>query len=338
MLTLYLAKLSIIVTARRAIAFAVSLLGLGVVPTLAGSSELRLYVPRNVHATGDTLRLGTITIFRSSDADLAQKASGIAMGRVPLPSESVVIDRRTVLSRLATSGIPSGLVKITGATSVTVRRDERSVPGVEILRAAQKFLRKNRPGGKGASWRILKRPGDVMFRNPGGQWKLASELRPDAPEGHVKVRVAVMRGDKQFAGSDLLFKLIYLHRKPFARKNIRSGERITEKNTEVRTVERGVPPEEDFVSPYGMTSKIRLKQGTALRTNILEPAKPAIVVRRRQTVVMKVEGIGFSISGFAEALANGRPGDVIRVRNIDTRRIVNARVAFDGTVRPILER
>ena len=46
---------------------------------------------------------------------------------------------------------------------------------------------------------------------------------------------------------------------------------------------------------------------------------------------------GFTISGTGLALQDGRPGDFIRVRNVDSKRIVVAKVTADGTVAPVIE-
>ena len=63
--------------------------------------------------------------------------------------------------------------------------------------------------------------------------------------------------------------------------------------------------------------------------------RPRIVVKRNQGVVMRIAGPTFVITGQGTAQQDGHTGDYIKVRNVDSRKIVTARVMFDGTVEPV---
>ena len=303
-----------------------------------GEAELRLYVPRSVRMSGDSLTLGAIAIVRSQNADLAAKASAVAMGRPPLAGESIVIDRRTILSRLSASGIPARSIRITGAPQVAIRRNETTVGGKELLRAAEKLLSTRRPREEGVSWRLTGKCGDLLVPDTGGKWVLRAKLVKGGPSNHAKVHVGVVRGGKEIASRDLLFKSLHLHRLPVAVRDIPAGERITPQNTEIRTVERDRPAGEEFTAPFGMIATTHLKSGTVIRPGVLRAVRPKIMVKRNQTVVMRIVGRGFTVSGLGKAMEDGRTGETIRVRNVDTKRIVAARVEPDGTVRPIIKR
>jgi len=67
----------------------------------------------------------------------------------------------------------------------------------------------------------------------------------------------------------------------------------------------------------------------------LKAQRPAVVVRRNKTVQMRIQGLGFIIVATGQALEDGRPGELIKVRNADSKRIITARVGFDGTVSPV---
>ena len=59
------------------------------------------------------------------------------------------------------------------------------------------------------------------------------------------------------------------------------------------------------------------------------------VVRRNDSVVMRITGNLFQITALGQALENGGEGDLIKVRNVDSKRVVVARVIHDGTVEPV---
>ena len=96
-------------------------------------------------------------------------------------------------------------------------------------------------------------------------------------------------------------------------------------------------PKPDWTAPFGMIVTRHLSAGTIIPHGLIRPARPAVIVRRNQTVVMRIQGFGFTISAIGQALENGRRGDVIKVRNVDTKRVITARGGFDGTVRPLCE-
>ena len=65
---------------------------------------------------------------------------------------------------------------------------------------------------------------------------------------------------------------------------------------------------------------------------------PAVekIISRNDTVTMKIEGDGFTITALGQALDDGRSGAFIRVRNVDSGRIVVGKVKSDGSVEPVI--
>jgi flagella basal body P-ring formation protein FlgA len=53
---------------------------------------------------------------------------------------------------------------------------------------------------------------------------------------------------------------------------------------------------------------------------------------------MKISGQSFELTVAGVALQDGKTGDLIQIRNIDSKQVVVARVLADGTCTPVLER
>jgi len=172
----------------------------------------------------------------------------------------------------------------------------------------------------------------------GGEFGLKARLAKDAPRGFVKVTVAAVDGKRELASSVLTFKLIYPVRQTVATKDIPVGSAVTEANAKVRIVMMEQAPKGEWTPPYGMVASRAIPAGSVIRPALLRAKKTEIVVRRNQAVTMRIEGIGFVVTALGRALQQGRVGDVIKVRNVDSRRIINATVRSDGTVQPIYER
>ena len=120
-------------------------------PAGSGKAALVIFLPRNVSVGSGTMRLGDVSIIRGADRKLTAKAEAIPLGRSPWPKERIVIDRRTVLGRLASSGIPGPKVQITGARAVTVTGKQSVIPAERIRRCAQAYLKANPPPPRPAS-------------------------------------------------------------------------------------------------------------------------------------------------------------------------------------------
>lgn len=334
-------------TARAAILIAACVAWCGV-GAGADPPALRVYLPRTVLAEASSLQLGSVTVVRCRDDQLAKRASAVAMGRAPWPKEKIVITRRTILSRLASAGILPARVELTGAEKVAVGRAEKVVSVADILKAAGEFLETSRPGPTGEApdreardlgafcgWRLSGGPAELVVPVT-GDIELKARLAKGAPPGHVKVQVEAVAGGATLAVRNVMYKLIYPTRRAVTTKEILPGQVITKKNATVETVMVERRPASDWTDPYGKIAARRIPAETVIRPGLVRDPKPALLVRRNQTVLMRVQGFGFVVTAIAQALQDGHCGQYIKVRNVDTKRIVTARVTFDGTVEPLM--
>ena len=297
--------------------------------------ELRVYLPAEMHIQSSILELGSVCVLRCDDENLAAKASSVALGRAPWTKEAMVIDRQTILARLATCGIPAAQVKISGAEKVTILRDERTVSSDEILKAAEEFLQKSRPGPEGCMWKLANKIEDVVVPEA-KDLRIQPRLAKDSPRDSVKLQIAFLSGKTELAATEATFKILYVSQQAVAVKDIPAGTLLTRDNIKVEKVPSESKPVEGWTPPYGMVAGKPVASGTVLAGNIIQPPKPEILVKRNQNVTMRIEGKGFVVTAMGEALEDGRGGDYIKVRNADTKRVIVAKVAFDGSVEPTM--
>ncbi|WQN28717.1 flagellar basal body P-ring formation chaperone FlgA [Stutzerimonas stutzeri] len=79
----------------------------------------------------------------------------------------------------------------------------------------------------------------------------------------------------------------------------------------------------------GMAAKRRIRAGQTLTPSLL--AQP-LAVRRGQPVKIVASHDGIEASTNGEALADGQPGEVIRVRNVRSGKVIDAKVVEEGVV------
>jgi len=79
----------------------------------------------------------------------------------------------------------------------------------------------------------------------------------------------------------------------------------------------------------GKETRTSLKAGSILRSSYL--AEP-VLIKRNQEVEIVAKGRGFIVKAKGLALENGRKDELIRVRNISSQKIIQAKVAGEGVV------
>jgi flagella basal body P-ring formation protein FlgA len=302
----------------------------------AGAATLEIYLPREIKVEGDGLTLRDISLISARDEALVETARAIKMGRGPWSTEYLLLTRRTILARLASCGIDSDRVVFKGAREVKVLRDERTIAPSTILSAARKHLSALAAGRDDVSFQAVRDPSPI--RVPGGSKPtLRAALRDGGPSGYRIVRVEAMDANESLGGVDVLFRLRYAVRKVVTSEPIAAGETITSRNTRVVKV-ASTSPEGAFRPPYGQIAKVDLPSGGEVRDAVVRNPAPTVAVQRNEVVEMRIEGEGFAVRAFGQALQDGTVGEWIKVRNIDTKRIVAAEVKPGGYVQPQMRR
>lgn len=79
----------------------------------------------------------------------------------------------------------------------------------------------------------------------------------------------------------------------------------------------------------GMAAKRRIRAGQTITPSLLEQA---MAVKRGEPVKIVASNDGIEASASGEALGDGQPGDVIRVRNTRSGKVIDAKVIEEGVV------
>jgi flagella basal body P-ring formation protein FlgA len=317
------------------------LVGLGLWATAATAAlaepGLQVHLPRAIQVEGETLTLGEVAVVRSDSETLTGKVAAIPLGRAPLAKEDITVDRTMILGRLRANGIEASQVAFSGADKVVVGRKEVAWPAADLVKSAEACLAKERPSPVGAAWRVTRPPAEIVA--PSGR-EAHLEARSVAQEvaGEAKIEVAVVVDGRRAAAQTVLFRLSYVCREAVATVDLAAGVTMTPENVTIRTVTSDTPPAADWAPPFGLVAAQPVRQGAVIRPAQARTAAAGVAVRRNETVVMRIQGDGFLLTGMGLALEDGRPGTMIKVRNVDSGRVVTAKVAADGAVEPVFER
>ncbi|OHB75270.1 MAG: flagella basal body P-ring formation protein FlgA [Planctomycetes bacterium RBG_16_55_9] len=326
-------------SARIRIACTAAILALGCVGVSLGdhvaSPLLRIHLPREVTVKDADLSLGQISVIQGTES-LVASANGIAMGRISLMSQRVVIDRPTILSRLASSGISSSKVVFTGANETTVRRQQQTVGSRELVALASAFLKSNPPDASARQWSVLRAPKDLIVPAAGDELRLAPQWVPSSTKNQARVEIAVWCGDKKIEARDVIFAMKYNCRQAVTTTDIAKGAILGPENVKIDVIPSNYPEPADWKPPFGLVANRPLAANTVLRPYMTGSGKSPVVVKRNQSVVIRIEKPGFLITAVGMTMEDGGIGEHIRVRNVDSQRIILARINEDGSVEPVL--
>ena len=295
---------------------------------------MRIYLPREITIEGDVPNLGQVAIIRGQE-NLAAKAGEVTLGRISAPGQKIIVDRSIVLSRLACSGIDISAVILTGAEKMMVSRHCQIIKGDEFVEKASAFLKMNPPDASICQWNAIRIPEDFILPGIAKDVQLSPCFIKSGIINQAKVRIAVFSNGKEIAARQVTFGLKYNCRQLVTQVDIPAGAVISPKNVKIEKTVSNYPEPADWAVPYGFVAKRLLPAKTVIRRGMVGPVKPKLLLKRNQNVVIKVDKLGLVVTAIGKAMQDGRAGEYIKVRNVDSNRIILARVNEDQTVEPV---
>lgn len=298
-------------------------------------SYLKIYLPREVTVKDSNLSLGQVSIIQGGES-LVAKASDIALGRISVPGQKIVIDRPMLLSRLACNGIPASKVTLTGSEKITVIQQNQTISSREFVSLANSFLEKSPIGNSACKWNLIRKPKDYVVSAGRKDIKLSPRLVQTGARNQARIEIVVLSGSNKIGVRQVTFALVYERRQAVTKVDIPEGGIISPENIKIEKIQSNDPELSNWKPPYGLITKNRLPANTVLRPNMLRSLESPILVKRNQNVVIRIERPGFLITASGKTMQDGKAGEYIKVRNMDSQRIIMARISEDGTVEPVL--
>lgn len=313
----------------------VSLLVAGSGVFAAGSQErVKVHLPRTIQVDSDIVTLADIAVV-TGNSEISREAGKIVMGKFSSAEQNIVIDRKTILSRLASNNIRNKDVILSGAEQVRVNMENLVITSDALLEKAKKFLKDKNPDSSVSGYEPANTPRKIVTDAAGtDKIEIIPSLVTDNNNYHRRVKLTVMKGEEKISERRVSFRLKFSRKAAVATENIPLGTEITSENTEIRKIVSGSPPRRKFSEPYGLTARRHIPADTVIKSYMVGEVQPELVIKRNQTVSIKVERPGMLITTTGKAMQNGHQGELIKVKNISSQRIIYACVNEDGSVSP----
>lgn len=288
----------------------------------------------NAEATvsGPVMTLGELAAITGEDQQRVKTLSEVKLGSAPPPGQKMVLTRDMLGARLASAGADYSNITWQVPPTFVVTTAAQTVSGERLMNLAVEAVQ-NLVGGHDDNEVTVAPLGmtpDIQV--PLGKVDLKADIsggiRFNAP---TTAAVLISTDGRPFTTVNIRFNVKAYQQLVVAARNIAVHEEITADN--VREERREVNKLAGYITTLdkvvGLTARRPMMAGTPLTDALLD--KP-LMVTRGATVTILVKTGEMIVSAGGQAMQAGREGELIRVLNVNSKRIVTARVVDRNTV------
>ena len=300
-------------------------------PCAARSAIIRVH--DRVAIDSDEVLLGQIAGIEGSDTRWIQQLKGIVIGRAPLPGKTRQYDQHYLQMRLKQHHVDLSSVILEVPQIVEVVRSAVKIEKTELKQIISDFILHNiSQDNKTVRIKEIRVPQSVILPKGRVAYKVAA---PRSGELKGKCSIAVdfsVNGHSQkkvwaTATIEILGPVV-VTRRPLGRH-----KPIAEDDIELQTMDLSDLPDGVVADPeavLGKRTRRAIRAQTPLRADLIELPP---LVKRGDLVVIIAETNGLKITTLGQVKKRGRLGERIPVVNMDSKKILYARVIDSKTVK-----
>jgi len=272
--------------------------------------------------TGDIVRLGDLF------ANTGERAQA-SVAHAPAPGKSAVLDAAWLVETARRHGLawrPSSR-----SVRLVLRRASRKIERAAIARRVAALLQDRGARGKLAVELDL-RVSTIHLPVDAGPSFAIRELRHDERSGRLVAKL-VAPADGPVYSMRITGRLQRLIKVPVLARHLRRGDIVRARDVVLRTMDRSQVPTAALVRRdeiVGQSVRRSLPGGVPLRNSDLEAP---ILVRRGALVTMEISTPTMRLTARGKALDNGTMGETVRIRNTQSKRVVQGTVVGIDRVR-----
>lgn len=298
----------------------------------AGLTSVRVF--DRVEIDGDQVLLGAIARIDGNDAGRVRELQALVVGRAPLPGHSRVFDQAAIRMRLAQSGFDPAEIDLQLPGEVQIRRGSVEIGREHLEEIVAAYIRDQLRDRGLERVQVKEIRGVESMVLPKGRlsWQVTAP-RNSPLTGSVPLAVTLKVNDdferrlNVTAVVEVRVKVVVSSR-PLGRY-----KPIEESDILIREVDlTGLPA--DFISDpeavIGKRTRRAVDANAVLRPDLVELPP---VVKRGDRVRIVAESAGMRISAAGEVKQKGCVGERIPVVNLDSNKVIYARVVDGQTVR-----
>ncbi|WP_456388240.1 flagellar basal body P-ring formation chaperone FlgA [Desulfolithobacter sp.] len=307
----------------------VFLLLLVVLPAITQASSLVVTFREKAVVQADKITLGDIATLNPEN-DQTRSIASLLVGRAPLPGQSRKLQAEDVIRRLAgDQRLQDAYWQ--GSGNIIVERDGIVIDRKQIQKILADYLQQNLnklPRGQ-IRFSSLRIP--APFTLPSGRlnWKVV----PSRPEiiGSSSFSIIFKVNGTTVRNCTVRGRIEVLARVATAAVTLRRGQIVTA--DKIRMTRQDIASLQDpFFNPdniIGMQVRYTLHAGKAIEHRHVEEPP---VIRKGDLVKIIASRSGLQLTATGMSRMDGRPGDVVRVQNMNSGKLIYCRVDAPGLV------
>lgn len=303
----------------------------------ASANQVEINIKDKVTLKEKTITIGDISTVTGDNVELVKKISNIEIGRTPWPNNFRKIGVDFLKMRLKTSNIKLSDIVFNGARAVRISVEATKITGAEIVQKAREHLLSVLP--------VVDRETTIeLGRMPGDQWVAGKRdeivldvylVDSNKDRGNIELIVSANSNIAPFFKTSVVFKVRVFENVVIAKRKIGRHQRLTKENIFLGKRETTRTHGLSFSGMDDLTGKVAvrtIRANTIITEKIVETPP---TIKRGSVVKLFIEANNFSIVTKGLAQETGRTGEVIRVRNLNSKKIIYGKIIGPESVQII---
>ncbi len=283
-------------------------------------------IPEYVVTSKEKIYLGDIASCKGCNPSWKR----VLLAHILYPGTCIELPEGYIRARLRLGGVPLEKVKLVVPKKVKIKRTAIRLTKKDLEDIARHCIQRNNPWGKRLRILNLKAINDLLL--PKGRLSYLCDLTR-LPLGSFSVPIIFKVNGKIEARTWVMAKTALITPVVISSCPIRRGEIITEDKIKVIRKMMTDIPAEIFTNPkeiIGKRARINIRANRVIYRTMVEIPP---LIKRGQRVKIVAESDTLRITAPGMAKEDGRLGDMIRVQNLISKKIVVGKVVDSETVK-----
>lgn len=296
------------------------------------ASGINIFIPEQVFVNKAQLTLGDIAEIIGADNAKVETLKKVNLGSAPSPGSRMVLNNELLGMRISAASLNYNDVTWYIPDNITIIAKSQTISGQELLVTAQNYIKSNIPQAiTDYTIENVNLPQDLLIREGTVTLKpvLPYGVRYNAP---TNVFINVMLDDVLVKKVELRFNVkryeqVVVLTNPLMPNQIITGADLAIVRVDISKIPQGYI--NDINKIIGKVVLRVLAAETVLNTGMLYNP---IIINKASTVEIVYQNNGIEVRAVGTALQDGREGEMIRVQNEVSKKIISGLVLDKNTV------
>lgn len=316
----------------RLIIFLITLLFTGLQPGFCAALITTIELKNDVQVDNDQIFLGEIACIKGGDQKFIHKLEKIVIGKAPLPGKTRIVDRKYIKLRLKQCKINLHHTKFNAPEQIKISRSVVEISKNKIRNLVLQTLKKKiaRSNSRAKIKTIFVRHNIVLPKGD-SSYQIAYP-KNSLLSGREYIDVIFQVGIHFKKKIRVMVEFESLTEVIVTKRQLNRYTIISKKDLYFKTMDSEKIPANaitDYGDVIGKRTKRAIRPETIIRADLIEFPP---LVKRGDVVSIIAESNGIRITAIGQVKKKGHRGERLKVLNIDSKKVVYARVLDANTV------